>query len=93
MKIKDLKITIPSEKIMKTYIDALMAGEDLSDHDVNRIMKFLGFDDEEAICVLVRCHECPYYIEKTGISCVISFNEYVRHLIAVKNRCDLEDIL
>ena len=49
MKIKDMKITIPSEKIMKTCIDKLMAGEDLSDHDVNRIMKYLGFDDEEVI--------------------------------------------
>ena len=93
MKIKDMNIIMPPEKTMKMKIDKLMAGKDLDDSNLNRIMKYLGFDNEEAICVLMRCYECPYYTEETGVLCATRFNEYVRHLIAVKNRCDLEDML
>ena len=92
MKIRELDFDMSAEEA-EYRIQELIAGHIFTPHMLNKVMKYLHFDDEEEICTDTSCEVCPFFDRNSIGSCITSTNNYVRNLIKGKTRVSLEDML
>ena len=93
MKIKELNFVMPRADKMERRIRQLMAGIDFDSQHINKMFRYLCFDDEEAICAGYMCKTCPFVGIHSDEHCMKRYNRYARDLIASKRRSNLEDML
>lgn len=93
MKIKELNFVMPRADKMERRIRQLMSGIDFDSQHINKMFRYLCFDNEEAICSGNVCISCPFGDIFSREACFKRYNRYARELIASKKRSNLEDVL
>lgn len=95
MKISE--ITFDKEKYSVDYVNMstqrLLDNKNCSPYELNLILSYNGFANEKAICIDIRCCDCPFYDEDHNFNkCSAKSSEYVRQLIT-KRRTPIEDMI